>query len=111
MTHTIKGNITTFDRRSTREPSERDPLLLGTLPLEDDLEEPHEGVDGGGDLVDLAELADGVLVEGLLLVHPLDELLCLDESLLDGADVLYVLLHHVQLSVVVELIHALLQLL
>ena len=81
-------------------------LPLRALPLEDDLEEPHEGVDGGADLVHLGERADGVLVERLLLVDPLDGVVRLLQPLLDGAYVADVLLHHVELAVVIELVDA-----
>ena len=50
-------------------------LSLCTLELEDDLEETHEGVDGIGNLFYLWELTDRVFEKGLLLVHPLNQIL------------------------------------
>lgn len=46
-------------------------LFLSALPLEDDLEEAHERLDGARHLVHLRVRRDRVLEQTLLLVRPL----------------------------------------
>src|SRR6218665_3613649 len=84
----LPGHITLYNNE--------DLLLFASLPLGDDEEESVEYVERRCDVVDFVELRQWILVEGLLMVDPLDLLYDLSQALLDRADVLDILGHLVK---------------